>query len=432
MATRTCTDDSGSVTKNPKSLVWTITELVNDLVAGFNELRTDHATSVTSVDSLVTLATELRTDHATAITWSTEVDADEDVMNDILDFWNQDGVIGGSFTIAVAAAVTLAGTGHIEYKIGGVKYYTDFPTTITLQDRGDIVQNKYGAWRILIDRLGAVSTQDTGAQMAWANAEDALLNLSAAAQTANTALIGLFTVTDSGAPGFNIGTTNTSGGTATGVVYTVRGPVKRVTGLYAANGAVTAPNVTHYATGTRDYQINGLRVAQDAAEADKAFDDADTIGQAQYGGWLIVTNLAQNATYALAANGVAGAVSAMTYASAALAIAAVGLVEDRLPPLFAPVSRLIIANALLGTWTANTDDLAGTDGTATFTDCTVGTWNRAASTGLDSHKIVPPTVPATITAPLVATITAAAPSAGPATLSAAAVDDITFRAQGTP
>jgi len=516
MATRTLgINAAGNIINKPKSILWTLMELMNDAVALANEMRTDHATTKVTVDLLELLAEELAADHATQktlddelivdhatfkvtvdllellaeelaadhatqktlndelivdhaafkvtvdllellaeelaadhatqktlddelivdhaviVAWDAEVDADHDVMNNVLDCWNQDGVIGGSFTIATTAAVTLLGAGFVHYRIGGQEYYSDLDTTIDLQDRGDIVQNKYGAWRILIDRLGVVSTQDTGALMAFDNAEDALLNLSAAAQTANTALIGLFTVTDSGAPGFQIGTTNTTGGTATGVVYHVRGPQKRVAGLTAALGAASAVGTTpeNYSTGTRDYMVNGLRVAQDAAEADKAFDDLDTIGQAQFGGWLIVTNLAQNATYSLAANGIAGSVSAMTYATAALAITAVGLVEDRLPPMFCPVSRLIIQNNIAGTWTAGTDDLSGTDGTPTFTDCTVGTWDRTATTGLNSHKVTPPTVPASITAPLIATLTATAPAtlsattaitSGPATLTATA------------
>ena len=499
MATRTLGINAGAnITKTPKSVIYTLAELMNDAVALANELRTDHATTKVTVDALETLAeelgtdaatqktlndelivdhaafkvtvdlletlaeelgtdhattkvtvdlmetlieelavdhatfktavdshetlgTELRTDHATAITWMTEVNADEDVMNNVLDFWNQDEVTGGTFTIAATAAVTLLGAGFVQYRIGGQQYYADLDTTIDLQDRGDIVQNKFGAWRILIDRLGVVTTQDTGAQMAWANAEDALLRLSAVAQTASTAVIGFATITDSGAAGFNIGTTNTSGGTATAVIYHVRGAPKRVTGLHTTLGAASAVGATptRYSTGTKDAMVNGVRVAQIAAEADKTFNNLDTIGQAQFGGWLIVTNLAKNATYSLSATGAAGAVAAMTYASAVLAQNAVGLIEDRLPPMFCPISRLIITNNLAGTWTAGTDDLSGTDGSPVFTDCTVGTWDRTAVTGLNSHKITPPTIPATITAPLVATITAAAPSAGPATLTAA-------------
>jgi len=391
-----------------------------------NELRTDHATFKTAADGVETLIEELHDDHATAVTWMTEVDADSDVMGNIVSFNMADGVIGGDFTIAGTAAVTLLGAGHIRYRIGGQEYYANLDTTITLQDSGDIVQNKYGAWRILIDRAGVVTTQDTGAQMAFDNAEDALLCLSAVAPTANTAIIGYFTVTDAGAGGFNIGTTNTTGGTATEVVYTVRNAPKKATGLTVANGAATAVGTTpeRYATGTKDVMLNGVRISQIAAEADKVFDDADTIGQAQFGGWLIVTNLAQNATYALASNGIAGTVSAMTHASAAAADTALGLVADRLPPMFCPIAKLVVENLKGGGWAANTDDLDGVDGNATFTDATVGTWSRTALTGFDSHKITPDSIPANITAPLVAGLTAPKPASAPATLSAAATTEV--------
>ena len=470
MATRTLGINAGAnVTDNPKSLLYTLAELVNDAVASVNEQRTDHATFKVTVDQVETLIEELAADHATqkvttdqvetlieelaadhaiGITWDTEVDADLDTQNNIADFDLADGVIGGDFTIAGTAATTLLGAGHVRYRIGGQEYYVALDTTITLEDSGDIVQNKYGAWRIVIDRLGVVTTQDTGAQMAWDNAEDALLNLAAVAPTANTATIGYFTVTDSGAGGFNIGTTNTTGGTATEVVYHVRNAPKKVTGLHTANGAASAVGTTpeNYSTGTKDVMLNGVRIAQIAAEADKAFDDLDTIGQAQFGGWLIVTNLAQSATYSLAANGAAGAVSAMTYASSAAAQTDLDTLTDNLPSMFCPIAQLIVTNNLAGTWTAGTDDIDGTDGTAVFTDATVGTWDRTAITGFDSHKITRPTIPASVTAPLVATLSATtaitsgpatltagtAITSGPATLSAAAVDDISFRELGAP
>ena len=413
-----------------------------------NELRTDHATSKTAVDQTETLIEELHDDAATQktlndemivdhdaqVTWSTEVDADEDTMNNIISFNDADGVIGGDFTIAGTAAVTLLGAGHVQYKIGGQEYYADLDTTITLEDSGDVIQNKYGAWRILIDRAGVVTTQDTGAQMAWDNAEDALLNLATQAPTANTATIGYFTVVDSGAAGFNIGTTNTSGGTATGVVYHVRGNQKKVTGLHTANGAASTVGATpeKYSTGTKDVLLNGVRITQIAAEADKAFDDLDTIGQSQFGGWLIVTNLAKSATYSLAADGKAGAVSAMTYASGAAVQTDLDLVADRLPEMFCPIAQVIVTNNLAGAWTAGTDDINGTDGTAAWTDATVGSWDRTNVTGFDSHKITRPSIPASITAPLVANITATAPAtlgspkpaSGPATLTAAATSEV--------
>jgi len=223
---------------------------------------------------------------------------------------------------------------------------------------------------------------------------------------------------DSGAPGFNIGTTNTTGGTATEVAYMNRHPVKRGTGLTAALGAATAVGTTpeNYATGTRDYAINGLNVAQDAAEADKTFDDADTIGQSQFGGHLIVTNLAQNATYALAADGVADGVSAMTYATAALVDTAIDTLIDRLPSMFCPIAKIVVTNNIAGGFTYGTDDINGTDGTAVFTDMTAGVVDRTVASGFGSHQRNVPAIPATITAPLVEAITAPKPASGPGTL----------------
>lgn len=429
-----------------------VVQWVNDAAAIVNELQTDHGTFKTSVDAIEVALEELMDDHATQktshdametlieelhddhATFKAAVDGnetlieemydDEEAKRNALDFVLADGVLSGSWGIATAAAVTLAGTGWIKYRIGGQTYFREMPATITLTDSGDIIQNKFGAWRIVIDRTGAITTQDTGAQMAWNSAEIALLNLSAVAPTANTCTIGYFTVTDSGAGGFNIGTTNTAGGTATGVVYHVRGPVKQAAGLTAALGAATAvgSTPTRYSTGTKDVMVNGRRIAQIAAEADKAFNDADTIAQSKFGSWLICTNLAQNATVSVAADGKAGAVSAMAYNTAILAKADVATVVDRLPPMFVPVCRLTVTNNLAGTWTANTNDINGTAGTAAFEDATVGTWARASTTGWDSFKITPASIPAVLTAPkpasAPATLSAAKPASGPATLTA--------------
>jgi len=61
MATRTVTDAIANVSKKPKSAVYTLAELVNDLVAAANEMRTDHATFKTVVDDLKTMANLIRT-----------------------------------------------------------------------------------------------------------------------------------------------------------------------------------------------------------------------------------------------------------------------------------------------------------------------------------------------------------------------------------
>src|SRR3990167_6452652 len=66
MATRTLGINAGAnVTDNPKSLLYTLAELVNDAVASVNEQRTDHAAFKVTVDQLELLAEELAADHAT-------------------------------------------------------------------------------------------------------------------------------------------------------------------------------------------------------------------------------------------------------------------------------------------------------------------------------------------------------------------------------
>ncbi len=373
---------------------------LNDVRPTLAELIADHATQKTSHDAIETLIEEMYDD--------------EEAKRDYLDFLHEaDGVRFGDYTFASQGAVTILVAGVAAWARAGIRHFGSLAGNLTLvaPSTATIGAAKFGAWRVVVSDLGALTTQPANATtMQFDNAEDALLNLAAIAPTASTITAGYLVLQNGSGGDYTIGTTNTNAANMTWSFYYERGPRKQVTGLTAALGAATAVGGTdtHYATGTRDYQINGLAVAQDAAEADKAFDDADTIEENGFGAWLIVTNLAQSATYALAANGIAGAVSAMNYTTAALAQAAIDTIVDNLPSLFCPVSRLVIENNLAGTWTANTDDLDGTDGTSTFTDATVGTWGRLDTSGFDTHKINPPTIPALLAA--------AKPASGPATL----------------
>jgi hypothetical protein len=393
------------------------------------ELIDDHATEKTSADAVETLIEELSADHAVNVTWSTEVDSDLDDINDYHDFLEADGCRGGTFTVATQADVTVLGAGIVPYVIDGIQYYASTAGNITLAQpsTNTIADTKFGAWRIVIDRLGAITTQAANAStMQFDSAEIALLNLSAIAQTANTACLGYIVIENtSGGAAFTIGTTNTNT-TTTGTYYYERFPRKQCAGLTAALGASLAigGTNTNYSTGTRDYKVSGVNVAQDAAEADKTFNDADTIGQSQYGGHLIVTNLGNSATVSLAADGIAGSVSAMTYASSAAVDTAIDTVCDNLPSMFAPVGKIVVTNNVAGAFTYGTDDIAGTDGSAVYTDCTVGVWDRTSNTGFDSHKINPPAIPASVTAPLVATLTSPNPASGPATLSSSDPTDV--------
>lgn len=397
---------------NAKCAAYQIMRIMNDLAALGNELRTDHATFKTWAD-------EIATDHAALITWMTEVDGDLDSINDYIAARNEaDGVIGGDFTIASTAAATLLGAGHVRYQIGGQVFYIALDTTITLADDGDVDDTKWRAWRIEIDRTGTVTATADG-DTQHANEEDALLNLSTVAPTANTVTIGYWTVHSNG--GFDVGSANTNGETADNA-YHVRGPQKQVSGLHTALGASIAVGTTpeNFSHGTIDAMRNGVYLTQIAAGTDVAFDDADVItSSGQFGGHLVLVGLDGASVYALASDGLAGAVSTMTHASAAAANTALDTLADQIPEVFVIVGRIVV-EAAKATFTYGTDDIAGTDGTATYTDATVGVWDRTSLTGFDSHQINPPAVPATVTAALLATLTASTPAA----LSAAASDTI--------
>jgi len=395
-----------------------------------NELRTDHATNKTSHDAIETLVEELRTDHlgsgASYQVWLTEVDGDLDDINDYLSFIREgDGPCGGNWTVTIGAATTLTGAGFIEYRIDGVKYYCDLDTTITLADDGDVDDGKWRAWRVEIDRTGAVTATADG-DTQHTSEEDALLNMCALARTANTACLGYFTIHSNG--GFDIGTNNVNGESAAHWFYE-RGPLRQIAGLTASMGADIddGTTATNYSTGTRDYMVNGLRVAQDAAEGDKAFDDNDTIGEDQFGGHLIVTNLAQSATYALATDGKAGAVTAMTHADEAAVLTALATILGRLPANFAPCGYITVENKKAGTFTYNTDDIQGTDGQATYVSFDNGGWDRTTDEAgtLSQFGVEAPTIPGTVTAPIPAAIESAAPASGPGTLDATAVSEQT-------
>ena len=101
-------------------------------------------------------------------------------------------------------------------------------------------------------------------------------------------------------------------------------------------------------------------MAQVAAQLTAAFDDADTVAVDKFGGWLLISDHAGTGTYLLAANGVAGAVSAMTYASQALVDTALDSVQDLLPLTMSPIARIYFENTKDGsepaTGTAGTDD----------------------------------------------------------------------------
>lgn len=410
MATRTL-DGTGAkpVTKDPKSDFYQAIEVWNDGAALMNELRTDHATFKTAVDA--------------ANVWCTEVDADLDEINDYLSYLGErDGVIGGDFTITAGAAATLTGAGHIRYRIGGQEYYIDLDTTITLVDTTVVTGSNWKAWRIVIDRLGVVTTEAVTGSAGQSAEQAALLHLGSVARAANTVEIGYFTI--QAATGFTPQTDNVNG-EANANFRLLRSP-RPDNGLFAALGSslVADAAAATFSVGTIDPKVRGVRLAQISAISNQAMTDADTIADGEAGGWLVVVDMAGTAVLTISSDGVPG-VSALTDTDAAGANTALDTLADRLPALFVPVGRITVVNASGGGFTAGTTNWDAAGVTTAVTDAAFATHDRTQSAAAFlGRQIDAPAVPATVTAPV--------PAAGPATLAAAAVDDFTFKTIGTP
>lgn len=420
MATKTVQDAIVNPAKTGKSTetnwAWQTTRIVNQHSTLANELRTDHATFKTAVDA--------------TNTWTTEVDADLDAINNYLDYIHEaDGVYGGDYTFASTGAVTILGAGNLLWRRAGIRHYAALDTTITLAapSTTTIGAAKFGAWRVLVSDLGVITTQAANATtMQFANAEDALLNCSAIAPTASTVTIGYLILENGSGGDFTIGTTNTNAASMSWTFYYERGPRKQVSGLTAALGSsvVADAAAATWSVGTIDHQALGIGYAQISAITNQAMDDADTIADGEAGGWLLVTNLAGTGVYALASDGIAGSVSALANTDAAGVATALDTLADRLPGQFVPIGKITVVNGSGSGFTAGTTNWDATGITTTVADASVGTWDRTSTTGFDSHRINPPAVPATVTA--------AIPAAGPATITAVAADDLKFRIQGTP
>lgn len=345
---------------------------------------------------------------AAATTWITEIDGDLENINDNTHFRNKrDGVIGGNHTMVVGTSDTtmVRISGTVRYRIDGVEYSaTNVEGDLAT---GEITEHKWGAWRLLVGKTGAITTQratanGTSGTMAFASAEDALLSLSQIAISANCVEIGYVAI-DAAAGGFTPGTDNPDSGDAqvdTDQYYTCRAP-------RLDNGLTATPSVglsegtsdDEYAFGTINVKTNSLNIAEIAADVTIAFADADVITTSgNYGGELFVTNLAGTAVMSLASTGIAGAAQTVDLASEALATAALDAVQAALPTIFTVIGRVtVLANK--DTFTFNTDDLAGTDGTATWTDEVVANFDRNTVSGT-GVGIGAPTIPGTITAPI--------------------------------
>jgi hypothetical protein len=317
----------------------------------------------------------------------------ESLINNIDPGITADGVESGSYLFSAGAAVTLAATGVVRYRIGGVVYTAVMPATITLEDLGDISQNNYGSWRIEIDKLGAVTAKSSPTVGGYASAQIALLAMGGLAPTAGAVTLGYLTIIKTGSA-FNIGTDNLTVATATAVIYYERGPRKRISGMNAAPGAastLTAASTT-FGHDTWDLNINGLKVAQIAAAAAQALTDADTIATLKYGNILVLSNLVGTGFVTLNGEGTPGA-TAIGQTTAAIALAHSDLVVDRLPSLFVPLALIKVSNQAAGTFTAKTTHWDATSVTSTITDGDALGWNRNVPSGFNSHQVTRPALP---------------------------------------
>ncbi len=414
--------------RNLKAALWKTTEvaleLINDIALRLNTEAADAGRDQVNRSSAASsgLLAELVADHAIGVTWDTEVDGDLDKVNDYLHYLGEkDGVLSGDFAFSTATAATLVGAGRVRYRLGGVVYVADVDTTIVLEGNGNITQSKWGAWRILIDSKGVVTTQATDATgtIAHDSAEDAMLTLSKRAITANTVEIGYFHITDSDSV-FDITTTNLDASGVTVVIFEVQGARQDV-GVVALGGTIRLQDgtTTWDSQGAIDARVAAVDdapsgggvlsgdLAQISEITNQAMDDADVVTNTGFGGWLLVTDLAQTGLYALAADGIAGAVSTMNEASEAAVDTLLDAVEAALPLLFAPIARFYVDKSSGSSdFTANSVNWNADSTVATVTNYTNTALDRTSLA--ENVGIEAPAIPTSISAPLIASLTATA------------------------
>lgn len=291
----------------------------------------------------------------------------DDPINNLIDWRNRNGVLSGEPGVVDGSDVTtkVRMNAAIRYQIDG-ELYRAGATEAVLEGAGDDIEaNKFGAWRIELSKLGVLTTQSavTSGNMTFDSAEDAMMNLCSQARTADTIDVG-YLVIEAAAGGFTIGTDLPLTGDAqvTAATYTDAFVQQYGSGLNAALGSATlTPNgVTTLNRGSVDVDINGAKLAQIAADATMAFDDADTVAVNTFGGWMMISDHAGTGVYMLASDGVAGSVSAMSHATLAAANTALDTLQDLLPLTMSPLARVFFENTADGsvpaTWTAGTDD----------------------------------------------------------------------------
>lgn len=304
--------------------------------------------------------------HVTSATQAFIVTTSSTASN--LDDWERrDGMISGEPGVQEGTSVTTSVrmNGAVYFQLDGDPFHAAAAEAVLDGATDDITATKFGAWRIELAATGVLTTTSAVASgdMAFDTAEDAMMNLASQARTANTIDVG-YLVIEAAAGGFTIGTDLpvTSDAQVTAATYTSVFVQQYGSGLNAALGAVTTTpdGVTTIGIGTVNVNINGDTLAQIAAQATAAFDDADTVTVNDWGGWLLISDHAGTGTYLLAADGIAGSVSAMTFTTKALTDTQLDSIQDLLPLTMGVLSRIYFNNTNDGTvpatWTAGTDD----------------------------------------------------------------------------
>lgn len=386
------------------------------------ELRADHATMKTSYDKMITLVTELRLDHLSSGTsyqpWLTEVDGDLDDINDYLDLLGQDGILEGDPGCVQGSSDTtkLKLAGSIRYQIGGLEYYSGSAALETEPPTGEITGSKWGAYRMDLNQSGALTVTRKGDPMAYDNEEDALLSLGSVATTANSIDVG-YCALDAAAGGFTSQTDQPHSGDATvdtSAYYDVHVP-RYKNGLNTAATVACANSVATLNISAINANANGLKLSEIAAAATQALDDADTVTNAKWGGWLLVVDPAGTGTYLLASDGIAGTASTMAHNDKAAVDTALDLVERRVPAHCVPIARIYLDNTSgANAWTGNTDNWDH-DTAVTTTEVYPVVHDRTSG---KTRSIIRPTIPSTVNAAVPAGIGAPVSGAGPDTLTA--------------
>jgi len=224
----------------------------------------------------------------------------------------------------------------------------------------DITAAKFGAWRFQISKTGALTTTNSNGgtgTMAYESAELALLALATQSLTANTVVVGYLVIEATGS-GFTIGTDLpiTSDANVTAATYY---DVSGDTGLVAAATGAVSGTPEELNIGAATIKVNGVQLAEVAADLTLPFPLIDTVTALKWGAWLVVSDLAGTAHYVQSVDGDMAA-SLMAYDTFVLAKVPADAMIAAMPNRFVVLGVLFIHNGVKAPWTAQTDDI--TDG----------------------------------------------------------------------